>query len=135
MTKTTAKATPQSAAAVPLMVLGYGKDQKPRGARFQGADANLVARLPSSWTRVYEAKTEDLATLAKKLPVGRLYSNGNGFVPNVRQNLYSQIIAALALEPQAAVGKDEDLPQVASGAAEELGRDRAWSSCYRARGA
>jgi hypothetical protein len=31
-------------------------------------------------------------------------------VPNVRQSLYSEIIVALAVEPQAAVGKDPDEP-------------------------
>ena len=119
MTKTTTKAnaaTPQSTASAPLMVLGYDEDQKPRGARFLGADSNLVTKAAQLMDlNVYEAKTEELAGLAKKLPVGRLYSNGKGFVPNVRQNLYSQIIVALALEPQAAVGKDEDQPPVASG--------------------
>ena len=65
---------------------------------------------------VYEATTEDLAALAKKLPVGRLYSNGKGFVPNVRQSLYSECIATLAHEPQAALAKEEELPlPVASG--------------------
>jgi hypothetical protein len=65
--------------------------------------------------RVYEAASDELAALAKKLPVGRLYDNGRGFVPNVRQNLYSEIIVALAAEPQAAVSKDQDEPPVASG--------------------
>ena len=58
--------------------------------------------------KVYEAASEDLAALAKKLPVGRLYGNGRGFVPNIRQSLYSEIIVTLAVEPQAAVGKDHD---------------------------
>ena len=57
--------------------------------------------------KVYEAASEDLAALAKKLPEGRLYGNGRGFVPNVRQSLYSEIIVTLAVEPQAAVGKDQ----------------------------
>src|SRR6266481_3632765 len=57
----------------------------------------------SSWVKVYRAATEDLAELAKKLPEGRLYGNGRGFVPNVRQSLYSDIIVTLAVEPQAAV--------------------------------
>ena len=65
--------------------------------------------------KVYEAATEDLAALAKKLPVGRLYSNGRGFVPNVRQSLYSEIIATLAVEPQAALGRDKDDLPVATG--------------------
>ena len=65
--------------------------------------------------KVYEAATEDLAALAKKLPVGRLYSNGRGFVPNVRQSLYSEIIATLVAEPQAALGKEKDDLPVATG--------------------
>ncbi len=119
MTKTTTKAnaaTPQSTTSAPLMVLGYDEDQKPRGARFQGADSNLVAKTAQLMDlKVYEATTEELSALTKKLTVGRLYSNGKGFVPNIRQNLYSQIIVALAPEPRAAVGKDEDQPAVASG--------------------
>ncbi len=43
---------------------------------------------------VYEPKTKELAELAKKLPIGRLYANGKAFVANIRQNLYSQIIVA-----------------------------------------
>ena len=65
--------------------------------------------------KVYEAVTEDLAALAKKLPVGRFYSNGRGFVPNIRQSLYSEIIATLAVEPQAALGRDKDELPFATG--------------------
>ena len=98
------------------MVLGYDEQHKPRAARFSAADAELVAKAAQLMDlKVYEAATEDLAALAKKLPVGRLYSNGRGFVPNVRQSLYSEIIVALAVEPQAAVGKDQDEPPVATG--------------------
>ena len=81
---------------------------------------------------LYEAATEDLAALAKKLPVGRLYSNGKGFVPNIRQSQYSELIATLAHEPQAALTKDDEpLPQVTSRLAENLGRNRTWSPCDR----
>ena len=81
--------------------------------------------------KVYEAASEDLAALAKKLPEGRLYGNGRGFVPNVRQSLYSEIIVTLAVEPQAAVGKDQDELPVATGLPADLGRDRAWASRHR----
>ncbi|MGB7097395.1 MAG: hypothetical protein WBD95_01320 [Xanthobacteraceae bacterium] len=116
MTKTATKAN-TAASSAPLIVLGYDEKQKPRGAHFSGADADLVAKAAQAMDlKVYEAASEDLAKLAKKLPVGRLYSNGRGFVPNIRQNLYSQIIVALAAEPQAvAVGKDQDEPPVATG--------------------
>ena len=90
---------------------------KPRGARFQGVDTKLVtAAAKAMGLNLYEAATEDLAALAKKLPVGRLYSNGKGFVPNIRQSQYSELIATLAHEPQAALTKDDEpLPQVTSG--------------------
>jgi hypothetical protein len=97
-----------------LIVLGYDDQQKPRGARFEAANADLVAKA-AQLMDFYEASTEELAGLANKLPVGRLYSNGKGFVQNVRQNLYSQIIVELAAQPQAAVGKDTDELPVAAG--------------------
>ena len=117
MTKTSTKA---NAAAkqptAPLIVLGYDENHKPRAARFPATDAALVAKAAQLMDlRVYAAVTEDLAALAKKLPEGRLYGNGRGFVPNVRQSLYSEIISTLAVEPQAAVGKDQDELPVATG--------------------
>ena len=119
MTKSTTKAkaaAKQSAPSAPLIVLGYDEHHKPQAAQFPAADAELVAKAARLMDlKVYEAVTEDLAALAKKLPVGRLYSNGRGFVPNVRQSLYSEIIATLAVEPQAALGKDKDELPVATG--------------------
>ena len=136
MTKTTTKAkaaAKQSAPSAPLIVLGYDENHKPQAAQFPAADADLVAKAAQLMDlKVYEAATEDLAALAKKLPVGRLYGNGRGFVPNIRQSLYSEIIVALAVEPQAAsakkgraAGRDRPAP--------DLGRDRAWSSRDRPR--
>ena len=121
MTKTTTKkakaAAKESAPSAPLLVLGYDENHKPRAARFPATDAELVAKAAQLMDlKVYEAVSEDLAALAKKLPVGRLYGNGRGFVPNIRQSLYSEIIVTLAGEPQAtAVGKDQDGPPVATG--------------------
>lgn len=122
MTKTASKpapkASPQAAHSVPLIVLGYDDQHKPHGARFQGSDAKLVTEAAKAMgLNVYEAANEDLAALAKKLPTGRLYSNGKGFVPNIRQNLYSALISNLAQEPQAALAKDDEspVPQISSG--------------------
>jgi hypothetical protein len=116
MTKPTkGNATAEKSTSV-LIVLGYDDQQKPRGARFVDANASLVAKAAELMDlSVYAAANGELADLAKKLPVGRLYSTGKGFVPNIRQTLYSEIIAALAGAPGAARGKDEDLPTVASG--------------------
>src|SRR5271166_6620822 len=119
MTKTTPKAkadTKESTPSTPLIVLGYDENHKPRAARFPATDAELVTKAAQHMDlKVYEAASEDLAALAKKLPEGRLYGNGRGFVPNIRQSLYSQIIVTLAVEPQAAVGKDQDELPVATG--------------------
>ena len=119
MTKTTTKAkagTKQSTPTAPLIALGYDENHKPRAARFPAADAALVAKAAQLMDlKVYQAASEDLAALAKKLPAGRVYGNGRGFVPNIRQSLYSQVIVALAVEPHAAVGKDHDELPIATG--------------------
>ena len=91
-------------------MLGFDEQQKPCGARFVDAKPDLVAKAAELMgLKVYKASSPEVADVAKKLPIGRLYANGRGFVPNVRQTLYSDVIVALAAEPQqAAVGTDDD---------------------------
>jgi hypothetical protein len=105
--------TKSSAAALTatpsLIVLGFDEQQKPRGARFVDAKPDLVAKAAELMgLKVYEASPPELAELAKKLPLGRLYATGRGFVPNIRQSLYSDLVVALGLEPQAALSKNGD---------------------------
>jgi hypothetical protein len=105
--------TKSSAAAptgtCPLIVLGFDEQQKPRGARFVDAKPDLVIKAAELMGfKVYEASREEVAEVAKKLPVGRLYANGRGFVPNIRQSLYSDLVVALALESQTALGRNGD---------------------------
>jgi hypothetical protein len=112
-------------ATPPLIVLGFDDQQKPRGARFIDAKPDLVTKAADLLgLKVYEASPPELAEIAKKLPLGRLYANGRGFVPNVRQDLYSDLVVALALEPQAALSRsgngDKDGLPVA------LGLPRSW---------
>jgi hypothetical protein len=112
---TKAAAAPAKEAAAVLIVMGYDERNKPCGARFTGADPNLVAKAAKLMDlEVREASSEDLAAVAKKLPVGRLYGNGRGFVPNIRQELYSEVVAALSGEPQGTTTVQEAMP-VASG--------------------
>jgi hypothetical protein len=96
-------ASPAKAPAAPpkepavLIVMGYDEHHKPCAARFTGADPDLVAKAAKLMDlEVREASSEDLAAVAKKLPVGRLYGNGRGFVPNIRQDLYSEVVVALS---------------------------------------
>ena len=119
-TKTAVKAaavrtavTKSSAAAptatTPLIVLGFDEQQKPRGAMFVDAKPDLVLKAADLMgLKVYQASPPEVAELAKKLPLGRLYANGRGFVPNIRQSLYSDLVVALALEGQAALSKNGD---------------------------
>jgi hypothetical protein len=119
-TKTTVKAaaakgsvrrssTAPATACPPLIVLGFDEQQKPRGARFVDAKPDVVTKAADLLGfKVYEASSEDVAEYAEKLPLGRLYANGRGFVPNIRQSLYSDLVVALGLEPQAALSKNGD---------------------------
>jgi hypothetical protein len=104
------KTSSPAADDVGLLVLGFDEQQKPCGARFVGAKPDLVAKAAQVMgLKVYKTTSPDVAEVAKKLPVGQLYATGRAFVPNVRQSLYSDIVAVLATEPQqAAVGPDDD---------------------------
>ena len=93
-----------------LLVLGFDEQQKPCGARFVDAKPDLVAKAAQLMgLKVYKPSSPEAAEVAKKLPVGQLYATGRAFVPHVRQSLYSEVIVALAAEPQqAAIGPDDD---------------------------
>jgi hypothetical protein len=98
---------PATTATPPLIVLGYDDEQKPRGARFDHDKPDLITKAAHLMGfKVYEASPPDVAEAAKKLPLGRLYANGRGFVPTVRQDLYSDLVVALAVEPQAALSRN-----------------------------
>jgi hypothetical protein len=102
-----------------LLVLGFDEQQKPCGARFVDAKPDLVAKAAQLMSlKVYKPTSPEAAEVAKKLPVGQLYATGRAFVPHVRQSLYSDVIVALAAEPQqAAVGPDDDKATIPSPAA------------------
>ena len=111
-----ASATANKEPAAVLIVMGYDEHHKPCAARFTGADPDLVAKAAKLMDlEVREVTSEDLAAVAKKLPVGRLYGNGRGFVPNIRQELYSQVVAELSGEPQTGPGSGQDAMPVATG--------------------
>ena len=99
---------PATTATPPLIVLGYDDQQKPRGARFDHDKPDLVTKAAELiGLKVYDTSNPDVAAIAKKLPVGRLYANGRGFVPNIRQDLYSHLVVALAGKPEAALSPDD----------------------------
>jgi hypothetical protein len=109
-TSATKTSAPLADNDIGLLVLGFDEQQKPCGARFVDTKPDLVAKAAQVMgLKVYKPTSPEAAELAKKLPVGQLYATGRAFVPHVRQSLYSDVIVALAAEPQqAAVGPDHD---------------------------
>jgi len=105
---------PETSSSV-LIVMGYDDQAKPRAARFTGGDPRMIEKAAKAMNLDARAvTTPDLAKIAKRLPEGHLYANGTGFVPNVRQALYSEIVVALV----AKVGADRNHafpPPVAKG--------------------
>jgi hypothetical protein len=110
----------------PLIVLGFDEQQKPRGARFVDAKPDLVTKVADLLGfKVFQATPPELAEIARKLPLGRLYANGRGFVPNIRQSLYSDLVVVLGQEPQAALSRNGNGLPVA------LGLPRSWDEPQR----
>ena len=80
-----------------FVVYGLDADKKPRAARFDNSHPELVAKAAELMNlTLYEVKSPGVAALAKRLPNGRLYANGNGFVPPVRRDLYTTLAAVIA---------------------------------------
>jgi hypothetical protein len=70
---------------------------KPRAARFSGDQLDLVNKAAALMhLHVVKVTSPEMAEIAQKLPAGRLYSNGRGFVPFVRRELYAKLMAAAA---------------------------------------
>jgi hypothetical protein len=91
-----------------LIVLGRDEQGKPRAARFPAGQADLVAKAAKAMNlAVCKADGAALAELAKKLPNGRLYATGRGFVPPVGRSLYDKIVEQSQLAGQP-MPKDAD---------------------------
>ena len=83
-----------------LVLFGVDENGKPRAARFPEDNAELVSKAARAMgLRLGIATTTEHFEVVKKLPVGRLYATGKGFVPNVRQDLYDKINALVGGEP------------------------------------
>jgi hypothetical protein len=104
-----------------LIVLGRGEAGKPQAARFPAGHNDLVTKAAKAMNlTVCKAESPDVAELAKKLPTGRLYSTGRGFVPAVGRSLYDRLVEQLKLagqpvpaEPEQPNGKESAAAQAA----------------------
>ena len=90
-----------------LIVLGRDEQGKPQAARFPAGHHGLVAKAAKAMNlAVCKADGEGLAELAQKLPSGRLYATGRGFVPPVGRSLYDRLVEQLRLAGQQVPGED-----------------------------
>jgi len=127
MTKETNGAGPD------LIVLGQDETGRPRAARFPTGHDGLVAKAAKTMNlAVCKADGEALAELAKKLPPGRLYSTGRGFVPSVGRSLYGKIVEQLKLAGQPVPAEADPANGDRSGAAQAApGLPTSWDDCRR----
>lgn len=101
----------------PSAICLFGRDEKgrPHASRFDGsnvAEVEAAARLMG--LHFNAADTAALRELATRLPAGRLFTSGKGFVPFVKADLYNQLLAATGTPdmpmPVSAAGKAADGP-------------------------
>ena len=115
MTKTATKPADNTDAKI-LVVYGVDDSGKPRAARFAGSNPDLVGKAAQAMAlAVTEAATDEATEIAKKLPTGRLYSNGKGFVPYVRRDFYAKLSAALGIALSQDHQATAESPAVATG--------------------
>ena len=94
MGKQPAKATTNTPGQ--FFVFGIDADGKPRGARFTEFNERALSfALGLGLTGVHPASPK-FSELATKLPPGRLYTSGKGFIPNIRRDLVKSLNAVLA---------------------------------------
>ena len=105
------------AASLPPPIILFGRDDRgrPHASRFAGDmadEAEAAARLMGLNLAV--ADTEILRGLAERLPAGRLFASGKGFVPFVKASFYERLLAATGtpdkLTPVKAASKPGDAP-------------------------
>jgi hypothetical protein len=88
-------AQPAKPPAKAYIVFGADEYAKPRAARFSTDDALLLEKaVEAMHLRLVEAKNEELAEIATRLPAGRLHASGGGLVPYIKGELYSELLSA-----------------------------------------
>jgi len=90
---------PGPATPAPIILFGLDGRGRPHGACFTGHETELVARAADLMDLYFvAAETEALRGLAAKLPAGRLFPSGKGFVPFVKATLYDRLLATTGID-------------------------------------
>jgi hypothetical protein len=99
-----------------VYVLGLDANGKPRGARFAELKDSIASAAMDMNCRVLIDQPEAVSALGMKLPVGRVHGGGKVvklFVPNIRRELYEQILEA------ARIAAEQSAAEMEAGAAEQ----------------
>ncbi len=76
-----------------LVVYGFDENKKPRAAQFSEPEFKLAHKAAELMKlKVFETDTPKLRRALKKLPLGKVYASGWGFVPNVRRNQFDSLL-------------------------------------------
>ena len=101
---TVAKSQTHDAPAV--VVFGLDDKGKPHASAFDVSEAKLAQKAAGLMgMRVLRPKTADQRALAAKLPRGRIFASGRGFVPFVKAGLYEALAATAGVSAGVGSGK------------------------------
>lgn len=90
----------------PTLVYGLDKDGKPRGGRYPVLRDDFVSAAMDMNFQLLPV-SEELAPLAAKLPLGRIYASGRVFIPPIRRPLFDKLQEAYrAWQGQGVVQQD-----------------------------
>jgi hypothetical protein len=93
--KTTQRQTSSSPPAVPVLLFGLDDHGKPKAARFPEKQAELATKAAGLLKlHVLPIVGASVSDLAGRIPAGRIHANGRGFVPYIRRDLYTKLVAA-----------------------------------------
>jgi hypothetical protein len=89
------KVTRKAKASAPLVLYGLDAASKPRAAYFAAPDVELALKAAGLMgLKVLQVLRPEQRQIAAKLPAGRIYSNGRGLVPAIRESLYGKLAEA-----------------------------------------
>jgi len=111
MSKTKAKIVADRVRRRVLIIYGFDENQKPRAAQFKEAEFKLARKAAALMAlSVYETDDAKIRHRLKKLPQGKIYVSGWGFVPTVRRVQFDNLLKTTGVaEPKA----PEPKPQAA----------------------
>lgn len=72
------------------LIFGLDKDGKPRGGRYPKLRDDFVSAVMDMGFQV-QPIPDELESLVAKMPLGRIYSSGKGYIPPIRKALFDKI--------------------------------------------